>query len=73
MAKTCNSWDPKTGTWPLSHNLPSGRKGLSWTPLSGSGTYLIGEYWETWEHAKTTTLVKPDGSVVPGFKVNRIE
>lgn len=69
--KTCNKWDPETGTWPLSHNLPSGRSELSWT--TGSGTYLIGGYWENWDHAETTTLVKRDGTVVPGFKVNRTE
>ena len=72
-AQLCHTWDPETGTWPLSHNLPSGRRRLSWTPRSGSGTYLIGEYWQGWDNAETTTLVKPDGSVVPGFNVNRTE
>ena len=72
-SQLCHTWDPETGTWPESHNLPTGRSELSWTPRSGNGTYLIGKYWENWDHAKTTTLAKPDGSVVPGFNVNRTE
>ena len=66
----CHTWNPETGTWPESYNLTTGRSMLSWTPRSGNGTYLIGGYWKGWDHAKTTTLVKPDGSVVPGFNVN---
>ena len=72
-SQLCHTWDPETGTWPVSHNLPTGREQLSWTPRSGNGTYLIGQYWQGWDHAETTTLVKPDGSVVSGFKVNRTE
>ncbi len=65
----CHTWNPETGTWPLSHNLIIGRSQLSWTPRSGNGTYLIGQYWKTWDQAETTTLVKPDGSEVPGFNL----
>ena len=36
---------------------------MSWTPSSGSGTYLIGGR----DSKRTTTLIKPDGTQEPGF------
>ena len=71
----CHKWNPETGTWDVSHNLTSGRdNGLSWTPVSGNGTYLIGGYWDQgewadrgWDHAATTVLLKADGTVERGF------
>ena len=71
----CHKWNPETGTWDVSHNLTSGRNNkLSWTPISGNGTYLIGGLWSegewvdrAWEHAATTVLLKPDGTTENGF------
>ena len=47
---------------------------------NGEGTYLIGSYGHTsapyngayagWDNAKTSDLLKPDGTVVPGFNTS---
>ena len=71
----CHKWNPEEGTWVVSHNLPSGRENrLSWTPVSGNGTFLIGGLWDQgewvgrpWDHAVTTVLLKSDGTVENGF------
>ena len=73
----CHRWNAETGSWDVSHNLTSGRDNrLSWTPVSGNGTYLIGGYWDqgewaegdkAWDHVKSTVLLKPDGTVEDAF------
>ena len=68
---TCVTWDPKTGTWPVTHNLTLARyeerlgkaSYAHWTPRSGTGTYLMGGY----QNERQNVLVKPDGSEVLGF------
>ena len=57
---------PGNGTWIQSHTLPTVRHyHSSWTPASGTGTYLLGggasEY--------TSDLVKPDGTVEKTFNL----
>ena len=73
----CHKWNAENGSWDVSHNLTSGRDNrLSWTPLSGNGTYLIGGYWDqgewaegdkAWDHVKSSVLLKPDGIFENGF------
>ena len=59
---TCLQW--RSGTWEESLKLDNGRYGhVSWSPSSGSGTYLMGGYYTE----RTTTLIKPDGTQEPGF------
>ena len=52
------------GTWIQSHSLSTLRHyHSSWTPASGTGTYLIGGGDNVW----TSDLVKPDGTVEESF------
>ena len=63
---SCLMWSPDNGTWEELATLEVGRYlHSSWTPDYVSGTYLIGGYTSN----KTTTLIKPDGSQEPGFKL----
>ena len=53
--------------WTKSHTLPESRSDhASWTPPSGKGTYLIGD-WFVNPNTKTSVIVKADGSVEKGF------
>ena len=72
----CDTWDPETGSWNAEDvQLIGCRAGNSWTTANGEGTYLIGSYgysygngaYDAWDNAKTSDLLKPDGTVVPGF------
>ena len=72
---TCDTWKPETGSWNAEDvTLIGARAGNSWT--TAKGTYLIGSYgygdgaYGGWENAKTSDLLKPDGTVVPGFNTN---
>ena len=61
----CIKFDIISGNWAKSHTLPESRSDhASWTPLSGKGTYLIGDWFV---NPKTTVIVKDDGSVEKGF------
>ena len=73
---TCDTWNPETGSWNEEDvQLIGARTYNSWTTANGEGTYLIGSYsygdgaygWNGWNNAKTSDLLKPDGTVVPGF------
>ena len=65
---TCVQWTPDTGSWEyLDLTLNPYRYSLvSWTPVNGSGTYLMGGF--KW---KTAVLIKPDGTQdqEPGFRL----
>ena len=70
----CDTWEPETGSWNAEDvQLIGCRAGNSWTTANGEGTYLIGSYgygdgaYDGWDNAKTSDLLKPDGTVVPGF------
>ena len=64
---TCIQWSPDTGTWEGYITLDTERDGHdSWTPENGIGTYLIGGYHGD---RQSTTLVKPDGTQEPGFRL----
>ena len=57
-------WSPDSGTWDEALTLDFKRRDhVSWTPSSGTGTYLMGGG----DSRKTTTLVNNDGSQEPGF------
>ena len=63
----CIKFDIKIGNWTKSHTLPESRSDhASWTPPSGKGTYLIGD-WIVNPNTKTSVIVKADGSVEKGF------
>ena len=70
---TCDTWNPETGSWNAEDvRLIGCRSDNYWTTANGGGTYLFGEYgfsgaYEGWNNAKTSDLLKPDGSVLPGF------
>ena len=70
---TCDTWNPGTGSWAAEDvNLIGSRYQISWTPVGGNGTYLIGGYsssgaYSSSENAETSDLLKPDGTVIPGF------
>ena len=56
------------GTWIQSHTLPTVRHyHSSWTPASGTGTYLLGGGGGASEY--TSDLVKPDGTVEKTFNL----
>ena len=58
----CLQW--KTGTWEEALKLDVVRQDhMSWTPNSGSGTYLMGGDYSQ----NTTTLITPDKTQEPGF------
>ena len=63
---TCIKFD--SGAWTYTYTLDVERKKhVSWTPQSGSGTYLMGDYDAA--NALTTSLLKPDGTIVSGFSL----
>ena len=72
---TCDTWNPGTGSWNTEDVQLNGcRQGNSWTTANGEGTYLIGGMcfrvngaYERSDNSKTSDLLKPDGTVVPGF------
>ena len=67
---SCLLWSPDTGTWEEAiARLDDLRyEHVSWTPISGNGTYLMGGAdWGTWSGTWGTTLVTSDGSQEPGF------
>ena len=70
---TCLQWNPYNGTWDNWLTLHIQRDGhSSWTPSTDIGTYLIGgidilDYVK--EARNSTTLIKPDGTQEPGFKL----
>ena len=62
----CLQWSPDTGTWEELLTLDVGRTyHVSWTPASGTGTYLIGGYGSDID--MTTTLITPEGGQEIGF------
>ena len=64
---TCLQWSPDTGTWKKLLNLDSHRStSVSWTPVTGNGTYLMGGSG-SYPSYDTTTLVRHDGIQEPGF------
>ena len=67
---SCIQWSPDSGTWEEALTLDVSRfYHVSWTPSSGNNsTYLMGGSGD-WENARTTTLIKNDGSwsQEPGF------
>ena len=76
----CDTWNPETGSWNAEDvQLIGSRGGNSWTTANGEETYLIGSFgygddlwgyngaYDYWDNAKTSDLLKPDGTVVPGF------
>ena len=70
---TCLKWNPYNGTWDNWLTLDIQRVGhSSWTPSTDIGTYLIGGVdvlEDVWEARNSTTLIKPDGTQEPGFKL----
>ena len=63
---TCIQWNPDTGTWEELLTLEVERSyHVSWTPGTGTSTYLMGGYKS--EVRRTTTLVTPEGTQEPGF------
>ena len=64
---TCIKFDLTSGVWTSAYTLDGGRrKHVSWTPQSGSGTYLMGDYPSI---NRTSSLLKPDGTVESGFSL----
>ena len=63
----CIKFDIISGNWTKSHTLPESRSDhASWTPPSGNGTYLIGDWFV---NPKTSVIVKDDGTVEKGFNL----
>ena len=63
---SCLQWSPDTGTWEELLTLDVGRYNhVSWTPASGTGTYLIGG-WDS-DGRMTTTLITSEGGQETGF------
>ena len=61
---TCLQWSPDTGTWEELPTLDAERVGhVSWTPATGTGTYLIGGSIG----GMTTTLFRSEGGQETGF------
>ena len=74
----CDTWNSETGLWNTGDvQLIGVREGNSWTTANGEGTYLIGGFGfggygaydggNEGDNGKSTDLLKPDGTVVPGF------
>ena len=60
---SCLQWSPDTGSWEAAVTLDVERYGhISWTSVT-RGTFLMGGSVS----ARTTTLIKPDGTQEPGF------
>lgn len=67
-ADTCIQWSPDTGTWEEYLSLDNRRDGhVSWTPGTGTGTYLMGGIYN--KGRRTTTLIRPDGTQETGFSL----
>ena len=67
VSDSCSTFDSDSGLWNQSVTLPRKRQySQTWTPQSGSGTYLIGGEAS---YTDTTDLVKPDGTVQQGFNL----
>ena len=66
---TCLKWAPDAGTWTQSHDsLSEQRAGhVTWIPVSGKGTYLIGGFESA--SKRTSTIIKNDGSIETGFSL----
>ena len=67
---TCLTWNQ--GAWNVSHHLNSLRVGhSSWTPVSGTHTYLMGSNQLIQrDQSHTTDIVGPDGVVEQGFDLH---
>ena len=62
---SCIMWSPDSGTWEAALTLDFNRVfHVSWTPSSGTGTYLMGGGSAS---RRTTTLITNDGSQDQGF------
>ena len=62
---TCIEFQTQQGSWVTSNtNLPPRWYDISWA--TENGIYLIGGESNDGDHSKTTTLVKSDGSSLPG-------
>ena len=62
---SCLKWRPDNGTWEEDLTMKVRRRyHASWTPSSGSGTYLIGG-----KNRVTATLIKPDGTQETSFRI----
>ena len=67
---SCIKFNFTSGAWTSAYTLDvERRKHMSWTPKSGSGTYLLGDYYA---NGLTTSLLKPDSTVESGFSLRRI-
>ena len=66
---SCLQWSPDTGTWEELLTLDVGRYAhVSWTPASGTGTYLIGGGKGLGiDTEMTTTLITHEGGQETGF------
>ena len=69
---SCDTWNPETGSWEKQDvSLLGCRDDISWT--TSSGTYLIGTpgcgtgAYGYIDNEKTSDLLKPNGTVIPGF------
>ena len=60
---SCLQWSPDTGSWEEAVTLDVRFNHISWTPVNGRGTFLMGGP----SGKRTTTLIKPDGTQEPGF------
>ena len=61
---TCLIWRPDSGSWEKLLTLNVLRyQHVSWTPVPGMGTYLMGGAGSPF----TTTLIKDDGTQEPAF------
>ena len=66
---SCVQWSSVNGTWEEYLTLNVTRYyHVSWTPDPDIGTYLIGGLSSA--SRNKTTLIKPDGSQVPGFSLD---
>ena len=65
---SCLHWNPDTGTWEELLTLDVERSShVSWTPASGTGTYLIGGFGSG--RGMTTTLITSEGGQETGFQL----
>ena len=65
---SCLQWSPDTGTWKELLTLDVGRvRHVSWTPASGTGTYLIGNGASA--SGMTTTRITSEGGQETGFSL----
>ena len=65
---TCLQWNSVNATWEELLTLDVKRFAhVSWTPDPDIGTYLMGGF--SFKAMNSTTLIKPDGSQEPGFRL----